>query len=149
LEAANRYWTRDRCVLTLSVRSSHVVQWMNNSRNDRRARHRRLSPRILNQAQSEYKHVLADISRSPRCCHVHPLPIRAAICCHSNETRAPIANPPNSAQLGGTLYRPPTYIRVRAVVWRTAADRHTDRQTDVRDHSILCVVYDTRNVITP
>jgi len=32
---------------------------------------------------------LADISRS-------------ALCCHSNETRAPIANPPNSAQLKGT-----------------------------------------------
>jgi len=36
---------------------------------------------------------LADISRS-------------ALCCHSNETRAPIANPPNSAQLEGTLYHP-------------------------------------------
>ena len=33
--------------------------------------------------------VLADISRS-------------ALSCHSNEIRAPIANPPNSAQLGGT-----------------------------------------------
>jgi len=32
---------------------------------------------------------LADISHS-------------AMCCHSNETRAPIADPPNSAQLGGT-----------------------------------------------
>jgi len=32
---------------------------------------------------------LADISRS-------------ALCCHSNESRAPIANPPNSAQLEGT-----------------------------------------------
>jgi len=28
----------------------------------------------------------------------------AALHCHSNETRAPIANPPNSAQLGGTPY---------------------------------------------
>ena len=27
-----------------------------------------------------------------------------ALCCHSNATRAPIANPPNSAQLGGSLY---------------------------------------------
>jgi len=27
-----------------------------------------------------------------------------ALCCHSNTTRAPIANPPNSAQLGGSLY---------------------------------------------
>jgi len=31
---------------------------------------------------------LADISRS-------------ALCCHSNETRAPIANPPNTAELEG------------------------------------------------
>jgi len=35
---------------------------------------------------------LADISRS-------------ALCCHSNETRAPNANPPNSAQLEGTPYQ--------------------------------------------
>ena len=27
-----------------------------------------------------------------------------ALCCHSNATRAPTANPPNSAQLGGSLY---------------------------------------------
>jgi len=38
---------------------------------------------------------LADISRS-------------SLCCHSNETnRAPIANPPNSAQLESTPYYPP------------------------------------------
>jgi len=30
-----------------------------------------------------------------------------AICCHSNATGAPIANPPNSAQLGGSLYHAP------------------------------------------
>jgi len=47
---------------------------------------------------------LADISRS-------------ALCCHRNETRALIANPPNSAQLEGTPTIPPAYIRVRAVVW--------------------------------
>ena len=46
---------------------------------------------------------LADISRS-------------ALRCHSNETRSPIANLPNSAQLDDTPYRPPTYIRVRAGV---------------------------------
>jgi len=37
---------------------------------------------------------LADISRS-------------ALCCHSNETRAPTANPPNNAQLEGTPIRLP------------------------------------------
>ena len=47
---------------------------------------------------------LADVSRLP-------------LSCHSNETRATIANPPNSAQLGGTLSIPQTYILVRAVVW--------------------------------
>jgi len=39
------------------------------------------------------------------------------LCCHSNETLASIANPPNSAQLERTPYNSPSYIRVRAVVW--------------------------------
>jgi len=37
--------------------------------------------------------------------------------CHSNETHAPIANPPNSAQLEGPPTIPPIYIWVYAVVW--------------------------------
>jgi len=56
------------------------------------------------------------------------------LCCHSNETHAPIANPPNSAQLRGTPYHPPSYIRVRAVVWECGEgqrDRHTDTQMRV------------------
>jgi len=61
----------------------------------------------LNQAQS-------DISDS-------------ALCCHSNETRAPIANPANSAQLQGTPYHSPSYIRVRAVVWE-CGEGQTDRR---------------------
>jgi len=32
---------------------------------------------------------------------------RAALCCHSNETRGPIANPPSSTQLRGTPYHSP------------------------------------------
>jgi len=63
---------------------------------------------------------LADISRS-------------ALCCHRNETCAPIANPPSSAQLKGTPTIPLTYIRVRAVVWECGeaqTDRHKDRHTD-------------------
>jgi len=40
-------------------------------------------------------------------CHVCRLPIRVALCCHSNETRALISNPPNSAQLRGTPYHSP------------------------------------------
>ena len=43
--------------------------------------------------------------------------LRSAPCYHSNETCAPIANLPNSAQLEGTPSIPPSYIRVRAVVW--------------------------------
>ena len=78
---------------------------------------------------------------------------RFALCCHSNATRAPIANPPNNAQLGGSLYHAPSYIRVRAVVWaygRGQPDRQTDtdRHTDARDHNTFCVVYDSRKMLT-
>jgi len=51
------------------------------------------------------------------------------VCCHSNKTRAPLANLQNSAQLEGTPYLSPSYIRVRAVVWECGEeqrDRHTD-----------------------
>ena len=54
---------------------------------------------IQNKAESKYKHVLAEISRSSLCCHVRRLPLRAARCCLSNETRAAISNPQNSAPL--------------------------------------------------
>jgi len=49
---------------------------------------------------------LADISRS-------------TLCCRSNETCAPIANPGSAQQCTtrGTPYNSPSYIRVRAVVW--------------------------------
>ena len=59
--------------------------------------------------------------------------IEFALCCHSNATRAPIANPPNSAQLGAVSTTPPSYIRVREVVWaygRGQTDRLTDTHTD-------------------
>jgi len=42
-----------------------------------------------NQAWSEYKHSLT---------------FRVRRCCRNNEIRAPITNPPNSAQLEGTSY---------------------------------------------
>jgi len=57
-----------------------------------------------------------------------------ASCCHNNATRAPIANPPNSAQLGDSLYHYPSYIRVRAVVsayGRGQTDTQSDTQTRV------------------
>ena len=58
---------------------------------------------------------LADISRS-------------ALRCHSNETRAPIANPPNSAQLEGTPYHSPKLHLgpCSNVGMRRGTDRHTD-----------------------
>ena len=40
--------------------------------------------------------------------------LHLALCCHSNEICALIANPPNSAQLDGTPYHSPSYIQVRA-----------------------------------
>jgi len=55
------------------------------------------------------------------------------LCCHSNATRAPIANPPNSAQLGGSLYHAaklhPGPCSSVGVWPRT--DTHTDTQTRV------------------
>jgi len=67
-----------------------------------------------------------------------------ALCCHSNATRAPIANPPSSAQLGGSLYHatklhPDPCSSVG--VWP-----RTDRHTDARDHKTFCVVYDSRKM---
>jgi len=58
---------------------------------------------------------------------------RSALCCHRNETRVPIANPPNSAQLEGTATIPPSYILVRAVV-RECGEGQTDTQTDTHTH---------------
>jgi len=57
------------------------------------------------------------------------------LCCHSNETRAPIVNPPNSAQLGGTRYHslklhPGPCSSVE--MWRgTHRQTNTDTQTSV------------------
>ena len=55
-----------------------------------------------------------------------------ALCCHSNATGAPIANPPNSAQLGGSLYNAPKLhpgLCSSVGVWP-----RTDRQTDTQTH---------------
>jgi len=68
---------------------------------------------------------LADISRS-------------ALCCHNNETRAPIANPPNSAQLEGTLPFPRVTCVSRSSV---GMRRGTDRHTAGRDQYTFCLGY--------
>jgi len=58
------------------------------------------------------------------------------MCCHGDETHAPIANPPNVAQLGGTptipskLHPGPCSI----VEMQREIDRQTDTHTDGRDH---------------
>jgi len=72
----------------------------------------------LNQAWSEYKHSLT---------------FRVRRCCHSNETRAPIANPPNSAQLKGTPYHSPKLHPgpCNSVGMRRGADRHTDGRDNI------------------
>jgi len=58
-----------------------------------------------------------------------PRKLGFALCCHSNATGAPIANLPNSAQLRGSLYHTPSYIRVHAVL-RAYGHGQTHRQTD-------------------
>jgi len=52
----------------------------------------------------------------------------------ATKTRAPIANPPNSAQLEGTPCHSSSYNQVRVVVWECGegqTDRHIDTQTAV------------------
>jgi len=53
--------------------------------------------------------------------------LHSALCCHSNETCAPIANPPNNAQPGGTTYHSPKLHPglCSSVGMRQGTDRHT------------------------
>jgi len=62
----------------------------------------------------------------------------SALCCHSNETREPIANPPNTAQLEGTPYHssklyPGPCSSVR--MWRGTDRRHTHTQTHTHTYT--------------
>jgi len=50
---------------------------------------------------------------------------RWVLCCHSNETRASIANLPDSAQLEGTPTIPPAKIRSVQYCGNAARDRQT------------------------
>jgi len=78
------------------------------------------------------------------------------LCCHSNETRAPIANPPNSAQLGDTRYHshklnPGPCSSVGMPQGQTDRQTHTQTQTHTHTHThahtdasnqyTFCVVY--------
>ena len=71
-----------------------------------------------------------------------------ALCCHSNATRAPIANPPKSAQLGGIPYHSPKLHpgQCNSVGMRPRTDTQTDTHTDARDHNTFRVVYDSREM---
>jgi len=57
-----------------------------------------------------------------------------SLCCRSNATRAPIVNPPNSAQLGGIPYHSFKLHPgpCNSVGMRSRTDRHTDRQTNTQ-----------------
>ena len=74
-----------------------------------------------------------------------------ALWCHSNATSAPTANPPNSAQLGGTPYHSPSYVWLRAVAWACSC-RQTHRHTHTHRHVwplyVLRHLRLTRNVTT-
>jgi len=76
--------------------------------------------------------------------HKHLLTFRVRRYVVSNETGAPIANLPNSAQLQGTPTIPPTYIRVLAV-WERGK-RHTHRHTDGRDQYTFRLGYASREM---
>ena len=65
-----------------------------------------------------------------------------ALYCHSNETRAPIANSSNSTQLGAPPTIPPSYTRVRSVVWEWF-----ERQTDTQTHRRAWPLYISRRVL--
>jgi len=60
--------------------------------------------------------------------------LRSALCSHSRETRASVANPLNSALLEGTPTIPPSYTRVRVLVL-ACGEGQTDTHThaDARD----------------
>jgi len=75
----------------------------------------------------------------------HWLTFRIQLRCHSNETRAAIINPLNSAQLGGILYHSQSYIRIRAVVWK-CGEGQTNRHTDARDQYTFRVVFDSHEM---
>jgi len=55
------------------------------------------------------------------------------VCCHSNEARAPIADPPNSAQLEGTSYHS-LKLHSDLCTVRGCGEGQTDRHRDTQTH---------------
>jgi len=74
-----------------------------------------------------------------------PCKLGFALCCHSNTTGAPIANPPNNAQLGGSLYHAPKLhpgLCSSVGVWlRTDNQRQTDTQTDRQTQTCVTTIH--------
>jgi len=98
------------------------------------------SPGRRSNVENALRHLLVTNQQRART----PRKLGFALCCHSNATDAPIANPPNGAQLGGSLYHaaklhpgPCGSVGVRP---------RTDRHTDARDHNTFCVVYGSRKM---
>jgi len=72
------------------------------------------------------------------------LPLGSATHFHSNATHASIANPPNSAQLGGIPYHS---AKLHPGPCNSVGMRpRTDRHMDARDHNAFLVVYDSREM---
>ena len=71
-----------------------------------------------------------------------------ALRCRSNATRAPTANPIDSAQLAGIPYHSSKLHPgpCNSVGMRPRTDRQTDTHTDARDHNTFRVVYDSREM---
>jgi len=98
------------------------------------------------------RHVTVDwtrlgIQRVQACTRWH---FAFALRCHSNATRAPIANPPNSAQLGGIPYHSPKLHLgpCSSVGMRPRTARQTRRQTHRRAWSLYISrrLYDSREM---
>ena len=67
------------------------------------------------------------------------LQLRFALSCYSNATRAPIANPPNNAQLGDSLYHAP---KLHPGPCSTVGVRsRTDRQTDTHRQTRVATIH--------
>jgi len=66
----------------------------------------------------------------------------------SNASRAPIANPPDSAQLGGIPYHSAKLhpVPCNSLGMRPRTDTQPDRHTDARDHNTFLVVFDSREM---
>jgi len=70
---------------------------------------------------------------------------RSALCCHSNETHVPTANPLNTAQLEGTPTILPS-ISGSLQCGNAAADRPTHRHTDGRGQYTFRLGYASRKM---